>query len=160
MRNFILIFASILLISCNDSIIYDDYQSIDQTWHKDSIVTFNFKQKDTTSLHNVFIKIRNNHKYPYSNLFLIVTLESPSDKNLIDTLEYQMANEKGELLGAGFSSVKESILIYKENYRFKYQGNYKIFIKQALRDLGKIEGKTNLEGILDVGVQIEKIKKN
>ena len=156
MRNFCIILVTLCLISCNNSITFDEYKSFDQNWHKDSVATFSFNQNDIKTKHDIFIKIRNNQKYPFNNLFLIITLENPTEKNNIDTLEYAMANEKGELLGSGFSSVKESILIFKENYQFKHKGAYKIHIKHALRDLGKIEGKTNLEGILDVGLQIEK----
>jgi gliding motility-associated lipoprotein GldH len=160
MRSLVLLFMSLWLISCNDSIIFDAYKSIgDNAWHKDSLATFSFNQKDLNTKHNIYVKIRNNQNYPYNNLFLIVTMENPTEKNLVDTLEYAMANEKGELLGAGFSSVKESILIYKENFQFKHKGAYKIHVKHALRDLGKIEGKSKLEGVLDVGIQIEKIKK-
>ena len=157
MRNIVFLFLSFYLLSCNDRIVYDNYKSIeDNSWHKDSMATFLFNQKDLNTKHNIYIKIRNNQDYPYNNLFLIVTMENPTVKNLIDTLEYSMANENGELLGAGFSSVKESILIYKENFQFKHKGDYKIHVKHALRDLGKIEGKTKLDGVLDVGLQIEK----
>ena len=138
--------------------LYDILNSIDEieSFFEDKPKNFLEYQNDIKTKHDIFIKIRNNQKYPYNNLFLIITLENPTEKNNIDTLEYAMANEKGELLGSGFSSVKESILIFKENYQFKHKGAYKIHIKHALRDLGKIEGKTNLEGILDVGLQIEK----
>jgi gliding motility-associated lipoprotein GldH len=159
MRNIFFLLATLLLLSCNDAIKYDKYKSIENdSWNKDSLVTFSFNQKDLTSKYNIYIKIRNNQDYPYSNLFLIVTMENPTDNNLVDTLEYAMANENGKLLGSGFSSVKESILIYKENFQFKNKGDHKIHIKHALRDLGKIEGKSKLEGVLDVGLQIEKIK--
>lgn len=158
MRNLCIIILVFFLISCNDKIVFDDYQSFDESWPKDSVVSFAFDQKDLKSKHNIYIKIRNNQDYPYNNMFLIVSHENPTDKVKVDTLEYSMTNEKGELLGGGFSSIKESILIFKENFQFEQKGEHKIHIKHALRDLGKIEGKNNLEGILDVGLQIEKIK--
>ena len=158
MRNLSFILLVLFLISCNDKIVIDDYKSFDENWPKDSVATFAFNQKDISSKHTIYIKIRNTQDYPYNNLFLIVSYENPTDKVKVDTLEYAMTNEKGELLGGGFSSVKESILIYKENFQFEQKGEHKIQIKHALRDLGKIEGKNNLEGILDVGIQIEKNK--
>jgi hypothetical protein len=67
-----------------------------------------------------------------------------------------MSNPDGTLLGDGFTDVKESKLYYKERMKFK-SGNYKIHIKQALRQTGKVEGVQKLEGITDVGFRIEKL---
>lgn len=50
----------------------------------------------------MFLNVRNNNEYPYNNLFLIVSLNQPDGKVLVDTLEYQMANPDGTLMGTGF----------------------------------------------------------
>ena len=51
--------------------------------------------------------------------------------------------------------IKESKLFYKANEKFSQKGIYKIHIKQAVRENGKIEGVTQLKGITDVGFRIE-----
>jgi hypothetical protein len=56
-------------------------------------------------------------------------------------------------MGNGFSDIKESKLFYKDNVTFK--GKYKVHIKQAVRESGKIPGVEALEGITDVGFRIE-----
>ena len=92
------LFFLIILIcftSCDKKRIFDQYQSVGQTWHKDSVVSFSFSQKDTLKLYNLFVNLRNNNKYPYNNLFLIVALEQPNKQTIVDTLEYQMANADG-----------------------------------------------------------------
>jgi gliding motility-associated lipoprotein GldH len=71
----------------------------------------------------------------------------------VDTLEYEMADAEGNLLGNGFTDIKESKLFYKENVKFR--GKYKVNIKQAVRQSGKISGVDALEGITDVGFRIE-----
>jgi hypothetical protein len=76
----------------------------------------------------------------------------------VDTLEYQMADIDGTLLGDGFSDIKESKLFYKENLKFKASENNKIHIKQAVRQTGKIEGVQDLEGITDVGFRVESLE--
>ncbi|MBP6460778.1 MAG: gliding motility lipoprotein GldH, partial [Crocinitomicaceae bacterium] len=58
------------------------------------------------------------------------------------------------LLGDGFTDIKESKLFYKENVRFR--GKYKVYVKQAVRETGKVPGVELLEGITDVGFRIEK----
>jgi gliding motility-associated lipoprotein GldH len=136
--------------------VFDQYQSVGQSWHKDSLVTFIYNQKDTLSKHNLFITLRNNKKYPFNNLFLIVEMEEPSKNVLVDTLEYQMATADGTLLGEGMTDTKENKLYYKENFVFKKSGEYQITILQAVRQTGKIEGIEKLEGVTDVGFRIEK----
>jgi gliding motility-associated lipoprotein GldH len=88
-------------------------------------------------------------------LFLIVAIEMPNGFTKVDTLEYQMADPDGSLLGDGFSDIKESKLFYKENVRFR--GKYKVHIKQAVRENGKVPGVKELKGITDVGFRIENL---
>ena len=66
-----------------------------------------------------------------------------------------MANPDGTLLGEGFADIKENKLVYKQNEKFDQKGIYKITIKQAVRQTGKITGVQKLEGISDVGFRIE-----
>lgn len=138
--------------------VFDEYKTVGKSWNKDTIVSFEFEQKDTTGLVNMFVNLRENSAFPFSNLFLIVALEHPSKKTVIDTLEYQMADSQGELLGAGFTDTKESKLFYKERYKFNESGNYKVYIQQALRYNGKVTGVEQLDGITEVGFRIEKLQ--
>lgn len=127
-------------------------------WKKTHEVDFQFSVLDTISKHNLFINIRNNKEYAYSNLFLITRLEFPNGQKVVDTLEYKMADVTGRFLGAGLSDIKESKLFYKENKVFPVSGNYTFSIAQAMRKNGETEGVEALEGITDVGFRIEKSK--
>lgn len=155
LKNSILVLLTAsMLFSCDKKRVFDDYKSVGNAWHKDSVVSFDLPVLDSTKRYDLFINIRDNNDYPYSNLFLIVSLELPNGFTKVDTLEYQMTEPDGSLLGDGFSDIKESKLFYKENVKFR--GKYKINIKQAVRENGKVPGVTNLEGITDVGLRIEK----
>ncbi len=101
------------------------------------------------------MNVRDNDDYPFNNLFLIVSLEHPNHQVKVDTLEYLMTNPDGTLLGDGFSDIKENKLFYKDKQQFTQKGIYKIHIKHATRQTGKIEGITSLPGISDVGFRIE-----
>ena len=46
-------------------------------------------------------------------------------------------------------------IIYKDKQNFTQKGIYKIHIRQATRQTGKIEGVPSLAGISDVGFRIE-----
>ncbi|MDR7211267.1 gliding motility lipoprotein GldH [Flavobacterium piscis] len=149
----ILLIVAILLFSCDKKRVFDEYKSVGSAWHKDSIVTFDIPVLDSTKRYDLFVNLRNNNNYPFNNLFLIVAIEMPNGFTKVDTLEYQMANPDGTLLGNGFSDIKESKLYLKEGVKFR--GKYKVHIKQAVRESGKIPGVQELEGITDVGFRIE-----
>jgi gliding motility-associated lipoprotein GldH len=150
----LLLLVTILLFSCDKKRVFDEYKSVGSAWNKDSIVTFDLPVLDSTKRYDLFVNLRDNNNYKYNNIFLIVSLESPNGYTKVDTLEYQMANPDGTLLGDGFTDLKESKLYYKENVRFR--GNYKVHIKQVVRENGKVPGVTLLDGITEVGFRIEK----
>ncbi len=143
--------------SCDKKRVFDEYQSVGKGWHKDSIVSFELPGFEAKKQYNLFLNIRDNNDYPFNNLFVIVSLEMPNKKTVVDTLEYQMANPDGSLLGEGFTDVKDNKLIYKERMTFG-PGKHKIQIKQAVRQTGKVDGVQVLNGITDVGLRIEKIE--
>ncbi|MHA7942529.1 gliding motility lipoprotein GldH [Formosa sp. 3Alg 14/1] len=154
----VLFCLSILFVfaSCDSGHMFDAYKSVPGAWNKDNVVQFDFTPPDTTNAYNLFVNIRNNNDYKYSNLFLIVDLEFPHGKSLTDTLEYKMAKPNGEFLGAGAGSIKENKLWYKEGFILNESGQYKVKIQHAMRENGKVNGVINLEGITDVGFRIEK----
>lgn len=142
-------------MSCDNKRVFDEYKSVGTAWHKDSVITFELPQLDAKKAYNLYVNVRDNDAYPFSNMFLIVSLEHPNKKIKVDTLEYQMTNPDGTLLGEGFSDIKENKLFYKDKQQFTQKGIYKIHIKQAVRQTGKIEGVAALAGITDVGFRIE-----
>jgi gliding motility-associated lipoprotein GldH len=155
-KNSILFILILLLaISCDKKRVFDEYKSVGKAWHKDSIVTFELPKLDPKKFFNLYVNVRDNDDYPFNNLFLIVSLEQPNRKVKVDTLEYQMTNPDGTLLGDGFSDIKESKLFYKDKVNFTQKGIYKVHIQHATRQTGKIEGITALPGISDVGFRIE-----
>ncbi|WP_373518742.1 gliding motility lipoprotein GldH, partial [Pricia sp.] len=117
---------------------------------------FSFSEIDTVQRHNMFINVRNDATFAYSNLFLIAELEFPTGETVKDTLQYEMALPDGTWLGKGYGSIKENKLWYKENIVFPTSGVYNVRISQAMRKNGSVDGVVNLEGITDVGFEIER----
>jgi len=149
-----LILMLLLISSCDRDRVYDQYESL-QGWHRDSIVNFELTNVDSVGVYDLFINIRNNSEYQYSNLFLITEIKFPQGKVISDTLEYEMTQPNGEWLGTGFGEVKENKLWYKENVKFEESGTYKVNIQQAMRKNDEVEGIQELQGITDVGFRIE-----
>lgn len=151
-----LIFCCLLfLVSCDKERVYDEYKSLPNEWHRDSVVSFQLEAPDTLNNYNLFINLRNNSDYKYSNLYIITEINFPYGKVISDTLQYEMAKPSGEWLGTGFGEVKESKLWYKENFRFPEAGEYSVKIQQAMRKRESTKGIKKLEGITEVGFRIE-----
>jgi gliding motility-associated lipoprotein GldH len=158
MRSPLLILVSVaVLFSCNDDLVKSEYRATEGgAWSKDKTFEFSFSEIDTVQEHNLFITVRNDATFPYSNLFLIAELEAPTGETVKDTLQYQMALPDGTWLGKGYGSIKENKLWYKENIVFPVSGVYNLRVSQAMRKNGSVNGVVNLEGITDVGFEIER----
>lgn len=152
-----IVFVVLSIISCDSKREYDSFVSIDNnSWEKENEVSFLFEITDTINKKDLFLNIRNNQKYNYSNLFLITTLNFPNGRKIVDTLEYEMTDNSGCFLGNGLTGIKENKLFYKENVVFPTSGEYSVSISQAMRKSGEVNGIKSLEGITDVGFRIEK----
>ena len=145
----------LLVLSCDSERFYDEYKSVSNQLEKDNIIEFDFTPTDTIKTYNLFINLRNTNDYKFNNLFLIAEIDYPNGKSVVDTLEYKMAKPNGELMGTGFTDVKENKLWYKENFTFNESGDYKIKLQHAMRENGNINGVNALEGVTDVGFRIE-----
>ena len=149
----------LLILACNDKLTHSEFQSNPGgIWTKGDIKEFSFTENDTISANDIFISIRNDESFPYSNLFLIADLKYPNGDIQRDTLEYEMAMPDGKWLGKGYGSIKENKLWYKENIIFTVKGVYTLQISHAMRKNGNADGIMELEGITDVGFLIEKRK--
>ena len=161
MRNFfILITTLIFIIACDSNRVLDKYTALPDVWKKEDTISFTFESPDTLKTYNMFLNLRNNNLYEFSNLFLIVRLNTPSNNTIVDTLEYEMAYPNGEWMGTGFSDLKENKLWYKEAFRFKEKGMYQINIQHAMRKNGSIKGVDYLKGITEIGIRLEDAKSN
>jgi len=157
-------FLSLLILllvgySCTSGPVFTKYKTVpNNAWILNEQVRFDFSITDTIAKRNLFIHIRSNNEYRYSNLFLITELVFPNKTKVIDTLEYKMTTPNGKYLGTGFTEVKENKLFYKEEKVFPFSGEYTFNVRQAMRKNGFSEGLKALEGVTDVGFSIEKTK--
>ena len=148
----ILISSLFLLISCDGTRIYEVNKEINNAdWEKDLVQEFDFEINDTELYYNVIINIRNKNNYAYSNLYLFIEMSSPLEKFFTDTLEFQLADQKGKWTGSGVGNLWQNQVSLLSNVKMLEQGNYKINISQGMRD-------KNLIGISDVGVRVEQSK--
>lgn len=145
--------AVILLftVSCN----YHDNYSFNEEmplegWSRFNTPLFTPQISDTISSFDILVSIRNNRNYPYRNLFLFITTISPEGYSLRDTVEYQLADERGNWYGKGPGDIHNLSVPFRSNIKFPVPGEYSFKIEQGMRV-------DNLPGILDIGLLIKKI---
>ena len=138
-------------LACNNDSVFNKYKPIPKAeWHRDSLVVFQVPVTDTVQNHNLFINVRNDIEYKYSNLWLFVEIIQPGDTMAVtDTFEVTLADATGKWLGHGFGGVKTNEMLFKGNVYFPVSGNYIIQIQHGMR--GKL-----LDGITDVGFRVVK----
>ncbi len=150
MRTLVLIGTIVMVISCNNNIIFEDYSAFkNQTWNADSSVVFNYFIADTICKNKIVIKVRHTTDYEFQNLFLFVKAEKT------DTIEILLANKEGMWLGKGIGDVREVEFEYASNIVFDKKGNLIIEIEQAMR-YGKLDKIQDLNHISAVGLCIQK----
>ena len=136
--------------SCDRRKVFEEYRRLDPNgWNKDSVVVFTVPLKDTIRNHNLYVDIRNKGTYPYSNLWLFLSVGSPDGKMKTDTVEFTLAEPSGRWKGSGIGGLHDSQILYKSSVYFPHKGKYKFMIKQGMRD-------NVLQGIRDIGIRIEK----
>lgn len=142
----------VAVAACSTPAVYDQQMDIAQYhWDVNAKATFDVSISDTTSIHHIYINVRNTTDYPYSNLYLFIETTSPSGAFLRDTAEYFLIGNNGHWSGKGFGTLRDNQFPYKKYIRFPEEGTYSFSIQQGMRT-------QNLEGMASIGLRIEKEK--
>ena len=141
------------LTSCTDKVMFQgSADAPEEGWNRAWVPEFDFNVEDTIQAFNTYIDIRHTTFYPYSNLFLFITLTGPDGTFNVDTVECPLAAPDGTWYGKGLGFIHEdrfqSHILYKHNNRFPRTGDYTMKLEQAMR-------RATLDGVVNVGVSIE-----
>jgi gliding motility-associated lipoprotein GldH len=138
------------IVACDRRRVFESYRELDKNgWNKDSVLVFKVLLTDTIKNDNLFVNIRNEGTYPYSNIYLFLTIGSPNGTQRTDTVEFTLADPSGRWKGSGIGGLHDNQILYKSSVYFPRKGKYTFQIKQGMRD-------NVLKGIHDVGIRIEK----
>jgi gliding motility-associated lipoprotein GldH len=148
----LLLLFMLLTAGCGRDTIYTDSVPMpSETWTLSDAAEFSPEINDTSSLNNIFFTIRTGSSYPFQNIWLFISTSSPSGKIISDTLEYNLADEKGEWYGRGFGDIHELRLPFRNAVYFPEKGQYTFQVRHGMRA-------ENLKGVYDFGLRIEKLK--
>jgi len=144
MRKYIYIALAVLFLSsCGRDIVYSRFAPIpSEKWHADSVLRLDYTIADTTASYQMILYLRHTDHFPYQNMWLFV-----SEGARQDTIEFYLADDRGQWLGDKKHGFVEMPVLLEENRHFADTGHYCLEVQHAMRD-------TLLRGVMDVGLEI------
>ena len=141
----LLIVLTVSLTSCRNDIVYSRFSPISSSvWAIDSVAQFDYTIADAQAEYSILVYVRHTERYPYQNMWLFV-----GDSLHRDTIEFYLADDRGQWLGDKHHGFIEMPVLLEDNYHFPDIGAYYIDITHGMRD-------TLLRGITDIGFEILK----
>ncbi|SNS57701.1 gliding motility-associated lipoprotein GldH [Ekhidna lutea] len=141
----------IVLISCDSSRVYEDFNDMEEAfWHLDSIQTFTFQIEDPSQRYHLMANFRNASSYPFYNLYFQYTVKDSLD-NILDQKLKQVNlfdPKTGEPYGSGLGDLFDHSFVLEEDYQFPAEGTYSLSFEQYMR-------RDTLPFILSVGARVE-----
>lgn len=151
MKKLLLFFISLIfVITACDNSLFDRMKPIENaSWNMRQSVKFDVDISDTISRYDFYITLRHNTDYQYSNLYVFVNSTSPGQEMKKDTIEFILADDKGNWMGNGSGQLRTNEFLISRQYVFPIAGLYTFEFEQAMRD-------SVLLGITDIGINIVK----
>lgn len=141
----------VLFAACDDKRIFEESAKIDNgQWRSDNILRFSPVISDTLCGYNIYIDVRNDISYSYSNLYLFMKTTFPNGRIARDTIECRLADYDGKWLGSGSGNVRFNRFLFQHAIRLPVSGSYRFDLEQAMRV-------KELNGILDIGFRIDRV---
>jgi gliding motility-associated lipoprotein GldH len=113
---------------------------------------FNFEIDSIELPYQIKLNVRNTMDYPYRNLYIKYQLEDSTSLMEDKLLNLKLFEAKtGKPYGDHQSDIYSHQLILQDSVYFHKKGNYKIELKQYMRE-------KELVGIVSAGIRIEQIK--
>jgi len=139
-----------ILLACSSQIVFEENEKLAHGgWSVEDTLVFNYEVKDTTQLYDIFINVRNDVDYRYSNLFVFFQTSFPDGKIYRDTIEMTLADRQGKWIGRGVGSTRSNSFHFRKDVWFPLEGTYEFTIQHAMRmDV--------LPGITDMGIRLER----
>jgi len=146
------------LSSCEPINVYEKSVPIpNQEWSSSFKPSFRFSITDTTALYDVELVLRHTNAYETNNIWLNISLKTPTDSFPPFRVEKTLASNTDGWLGTGMDDIFEQRLslndeLARESISFRTPGEYSFTLEQIMRE-------DPLPNVLNVGIRVEKKQK-
>ena len=154
MRKFSFFLFSIffLIISCKDeSTIHSSYIETNGFWLKDEPIKASLEISESPIDIYLFLKL--NEDYPFSNIYLLSNLEN-NNLNLTDTISFRFDDAENKNLLSKQTRIKTFKIPIHKN--INVSGETLVEVSHAVRYIDSVGAVLKLQGILDVGILVNK----
>lgn len=135
-----------MFTACRRGTVYSHFSPISSVgWSLDTMPRFDFSIDDKEAGYDILLYVRHTERYPYQNMWLFVQ----DSRQHRDTIEFYLADDRGQWLGDKHHGFIEMPVLLEENYHFPDTGQYYFVVQHGMRD-------SVLRGITDVGVEVVK----
>ena len=139
--------------SCrNENMIFIGFEDLNGSWIRSNELNFLFESDN--SILDFSLALRTDSRYPFSNIFLISSIQN-NNYVISDTIEYSFENNETKWYEIKPSGIKNNKIFLKKDLKID-EGNVIVKLKHSIRYLDSIVPLTKLDGILDVGLIVEK----
>jgi len=132
--------------------------NFDNGWENKESVDFEFEKSSNENNYDLYLILRHNKNYSFSNIFIISKLKLLNEDEKIDTLEYTLSEPNGKWKGKIKLSIVEHKLTFKKNISLNGDGLNYLSLRNAMRLNNTISPIQNLENVIDLGLLIEPVK--
>ncbi len=132
--------------------IFIDFEDLNGSWVRSNELNFLFESDN--SILDFSLALRTDSRYPFSNIFLISSIQN-NNYVISDTIEYSFENNETKWYEIKPSGIKNNKILLKKDLKID-EGNVIVKLKHSIRYLDSIVPLTKLDGILDVGLIVEK----
>ena len=150
--SFVLITFFVLILSCKDEdTLYSSYIETRGAWLKNEPVKAILEINESPI--DIYLILKLNEDYPFSNIYLLSNIGSP-DLKITDTISFKFDYSKNKSLLSRQMRIKTfKIPIYKN---MNLNEKTSVEISHAVRFIDSTRPVMKLEGILDVGILVNK----
>ena len=150
--SFILITFFALILSCKDKdTLYSSHIETKGAWLKNEPIKASLEINESPI--DIYLILKLNEDYPFSNIYLLSNISNPDFKST-DTISFKFDYSKNKSLLSRQMRIKTfKIPIYKN---MNFNGKISVEISHAVRFIDSTEPVMKLEGILDVGILVNK----
>ena len=139
--------------SCrNENLVFIDFEDLNGSWVRSNELNFLFESDN--SILDFSLALRTDSTYPFSNIFLISSIQN-NNYVISDTIEYYFENNETRWYEIKPSGIKNNKILLKKDLNID-EGNVIVKLKHSIRYLDSIVPLTKLDRILDVGLIVEK----
>lgn len=143
--------ALLVLTSCQKIEVFEKTKVFKaHSWSSKETPSFSFDITDTITPYNIYLVLRHEDAYAYSNIWVNLTVQSPVETATIRR-EFVLANNATGWLGSGMDDIFEHRIAFNNKPAALRKGRYTFTLQQDMRE-------DPLDHIVNVGIRVEKAK--